>query len=143
MLEPDDPVERLCLFAVEPVLRLARVVPLDAAAARVWPLLEPELRDEPLAVLPAPFRAVVAGLRELLRPLLALLLAVFRLVCLRGLLVVATRSPFPGLITRYPRLERITVCNVARARPPDAVSVRDAGAAADGLSACRPAGASC
>jgi len=99
-VEPDDPVEpddrvppdaRLDFFGVALAVRLARV-PLEAAAARVWPLAEPELRPEPLDVLLALPRAVVAALREPVA--LALLLGVLRLVCLRVLLLVAIVPPF-------------------------------------------------
>jgi hypothetical protein len=102
------------VFAVAPPARRGRLVPLDAAAARVCPLAErEEARDDapdvflalllgpdvflalllgpdvffapllgvvpPLRVVPP--RAVVAALGEPPLPLLAALLAVFRLFC--------------------------------------------------------------
>lgn len=73
LLEPDDLLARVDFDDVEPALRLARPAPVDAALA------EPPLRL-----------------------LLALLPVVFRLVCFRELLVVATSPPFPGLMSRYP-----------------------------------------
>ena len=51
-------------------------------------------------------RAVVFGLRAVPPPLA--LLVVFRVVCLRVLPLVAIRSPFPGLLRRYPRRGPIT-----------------------------------
>jgi hypothetical protein len=77
-------------------------------AARLGPAPERLLRAGALDVLPAPRPEVVAALREppapelvaALReappPLLAFFAAVLRPVCFRGLLDVATRSPFPG-----------------------------------------------
>ena len=118
-MEPDDrlapedrvpPEARLDFFGVALAVRLARV-PLEAAAARVWPLVEPELRPESLDVLLALPRAVVAALRELAP--LALLLVVLRLVCLRVLLLVAISPPFPGLTKRYPSPAAGNPCNVA------------------------------
>ena len=73
LLGPDDLLARVDFDDVEPALRLARPAPVDAALA------EPPLRL-----------------------LLALLPVVFRLVCFRELLVVATSPPFPGLMSRYP-----------------------------------------
>ena len=61
---------------------------------------EPAPRPDVLLAL---LRAVAAALREPPLPLRALLVAAVRLVCLRDVLVVATRSPFPGLLRRYPR----------------------------------------
>ena len=84
--EADDRFEPVAFFAVEPVLRLARPAPLDAAAALVCrdaagafvcPLLESEERDDALDVLLAELRAVVAALREPPLPVLALLLVAF------------------------------------------------------------------
>ena len=74
-LAPEDPPDRAALFAVEPAPRLDRVP-----------------------------RAAVAAFREAPPLLLVFFAAVFRPVCFRALLDVATRSPFPGLIKRYPRL---------------------------------------
>jgi hypothetical protein len=162
--EPDDRLEPVVFFAVEPVLRLARPAPLDAAAALVCrgaaafvvfcgaaafvfcdvaafvgafvgrdaagafvcPLLEPEARDDALDVLLAVLRAAVAALREPPLRVLALLpvgllpvdllLVAFGFVCFPAFFVVATRSPFPGLLMRYPVVWAHNPCKPTPAR---------------------------
>jgi hypothetical protein len=172
--EPDDRLEPVVFFAVEPVLRLARPAPLDAAAALVCrgaaafvvfcgaaafvfcdvaafvgafvgrdaagafvcPLLEPEALDDPLDVLLAVLRAAVAALREPPLRVLALLpvglllvglllvglllvdplLVAFGFVCFPAFFVVATRSPFPGLLMRYPVVWAHNPCKPTPAR---------------------------
>jgi hypothetical protein len=66
LLDADDRLasgERDDVFAFAPARRLA-CVPVDAAAVRVRPLLEPEPRDAPPALLLAPAAAAVAARLE-------------------------------------------------------------------------------
>lgn len=93
LLLPADPEDRLVLPAPDDLL--ARAVPRDALLA--LPLDDLALLPELLALL----RCVLA-LAALALPVLALPLDVLRFVRFRVLLVVAIRSPFPGLIKRYP-----------------------------------------
>lgn len=101
LLVPADPEDRLVLPAPDDLL--ARAVPRDALLALPRDALLALPRDE-LALLPellALLRDVLA-LAALALPVLALPLDVLRFVRFRVLLVVAIRSPFPGLIKRYP-----------------------------------------
>jgi hypothetical protein len=103
-LEPED-FERVDLLAAPLAVRLARPAPLDAAFVDPLPPLDAAFVD-PLPPLDAAFvdppLRLGATLAEPPLPLLALLPVVFRPVCFRELLVVATSPPFPGLTKRYP-----------------------------------------
>lgn len=141
--DPDDRFEPpVAFFAVEPALPLALPAPLDAAAAlvcrdaaafvgfcdaaalvcrdaagaSVCASLEPEERDDAPDVLLAELRAVVAALREPPLPVLALRLVAFWFVWFPAFFVVATRSPFPGLLNRYPVTSSHNPCTPARMR---------------------------
>jgi hypothetical protein len=97
----EDPLGEVA--AVRELRRDAAVPELrrDAAVRPPVGFFAAELALRP-DVLLALLRAVVTALREPPLPLRALLFAEVRLVCLEDLLVVATRSPFPGLLRALP-----------------------------------------